>query len=222
MNMKRKSSTHGFTRTELIVLLVVVSVLISLAIPVVARFLARGSLMSPLNNAKQIHLLVFSMAADGISTGNKGIGWPGDLVASGTMGCKVTDFVKVLVKNDYLTASDLKIFATGGITPFKRKDVNQFIASPGPNNNCAFTIFCIQDSDIASAIFLSTINAKLDVSSTTFTLDPNARPYGDKGYVILHKGGDGAILRSQQGRIQSLQGTPCKLALSGTAALRAE
>ena len=225
MNIPNRTlPSHGFTRTELLVVLVVVGVvaiLWSLAIPADMGH-EKGAWVQALSNEKQIYLATLSMEADRISNKDESVGWPGDLVASGTMGCKVTDFVKVLVKNDYLTASDLKIFATGGITPFKRKDVNQFIASPGPNNNCAFTIFCIQDSDIASAIFLSTINAKLDVSSTTFTLDPNARPYGDKGYVILHKGGDGAILRSQQGRIQSLQGTPCKLALSGTAALRAE
>ena len=161
------------------------------------------------------------MAADRISTGDKSIGWPGDLVASGTMPCNVTDFVKVLVKYDYLKTGDLKIFAAAGIRPFTDSDLNKFSAAPGEGNNCAFTVSCIQESDTSSAIFLSTVNATLNVSDTTYVLDARAVPFAKKGYVVFHRGGDGVILNANQAAKPALQGTPCKMALTGTAALRA-
>ena len=158
------------------------------------------------------------MASERIATNNQSIGWPGDLVASGTMQCKVSAFAKLLVEHNYLKPRDCAVFAAAGVTPFRGSDMNQFSATPGPNNNCGFTFYCIQESDSSSAIFCSTINATLNASTGIFTVNPSTQPFGDKGYVILHKGGDGAILRPQQ----SDKGTPCKMAGSGTAALRAE
>ena len=219
--MKRTFPKDGFTWIELLVVLTVLAVLASLAMPTIGTGLVRGPMTQALADARQIHFAAFSMANDRIN-GDNSVGWPGDLVSSGTMLCTVSSFVKVLVKNDYLKPADLQIFAAQGITQFKGSDVNQFCATRGPNNNCAFTVFCVQASDAANAIFLSTINATLDVSSTTFSIDAKAQPFGDKGYVVFHKGGDGTIFRKNQSNKPNLQGTPCKMALSGTAALRAE
>ena len=221
--MKTTFPSHGFTRTELLVALVVLGVLIFawLAIPG-GGCRVKGTQVQALCNAKQIHLATFCMAEDGIKTSNKALGWPGDLVSSRTMPCTVSSFVKVLVNNEYLKPNDLRIFGAAGIALFTGSDTNKFVATPGPGNNCAFTVYCIQQSDAADAIFLSTINATLDVSSTTFSIDAKAQPFGDKGYVIFHKGGDGQILRKEQAKKPNLQGTPCKMAFSGTAALRPE
>jgi hypothetical protein len=65
-------------------------------------------------------------------------------------------------------------------------------------------------------------NVTFDISSTTFKLSANAVPFGEKGCVVFHKDGDGAILGKNQAGNSKLQGTPCKMALTGTAALRAE
>ena len=220
--MKTTKLCRGITLVEMLVLLTVLAVLVSLTFPFIDS-LAKGQQMSVLSNAKQIHLATFNMIQDRISTNNKSIGWPGDLVASGTMPCTVTDFVKVLVKGDYLKLSDLKVFSAPGITPFTGTSINQFCAKPGSKNNCAFTIYCVQESDPANAIFISTLNATLDVSNTTFSLNPKAVPYGEAGFVLIHKGGDGAKYKKSEttpahsDRIE----IPCKMALSGTAALEA-
>ena len=220
--MKNNPPPSGITLIEILVVLCVFAVLASLAIPAifvpVGHAPIRGQMVQALNNEKQIHLASFNMATDRISADDKSIGWPGDLVASGTMPCTVTDFVKVLVNNNYLKIGDLKIFAAEGVTPFKGTDINQF----SPVNNCAFRIYCIQESDNADAVFLTTRNAILNVSNTTFSLDPNSVPFGDKGYVVFHRGGDGAVLNKNQGSIPKFQGSPCKMALSGTATLHAK
>lgn len=225
--MKTNSNRHGFTRTELVVV-GVVAILWSLALPADMGH-EKGAWVQALSNEKQIYLATLSMEADRISNKDESVGWPGDLVASGTMGCKVTDFVKLLVNKDYLEPRDLRVFAAVGITQFSGSDANLFSATPGPNNNCAYTIYCVQESDTSSSIFLSTINATLNVSSTTFAINPKAAPFGDKVYVIFHKDGSSAILKASgtifnkpQATNPTLQGTLCKMALSGTAALRAE
>ena len=237
--MKSTSSSHGFTRTELVVALVVAGAFIfilSEGTICLGPPLIKSQMTQALNNAKQIHLATFSMAADRISTGEKGIGWPGDIVATGTMPCTVTSFIKVLVKNEYLKVDNLKLFAAPGITPFTGTDVNKFSAIPGKDNNCAFTVYCVQETDAADAIFLSTMNATLNVSDTTFTVDAKAQPFGDNGYVVFLKGGTGEIInlkRSPNPHVaegvklrklipKEIQKTPCKMALSGTSALMAE
>ena len=192
--------------------------IVVLAIPLIQNNLKSGYDTNALINEKQIHLATFAMSTDRISTGDKSIGWPGDLVASGTMPRTVSDFIKVIVKNDYLKIGNLKVFAAPEVTPFTGLDINQF----SPTNHCGYTIYCAQEEDASNAIFLSTRNATLNVSNTTFSLKAIRVPYGDKGYVIFRRGGDGAILTKNQASIPTLQGSPCKMALSGTAALQAK
>ena len=216
--MNNNPPPSGITLIELLVVIGVFAVLASLAIPAMPGGLRKGPLTQALNNAKQIHLATFAMAADRISADDKSIGLPGDLVASGTMPCTVSDFVKVLVNNNYLKIGDLKVFGTPGFPFLEGSDIAKF----SPVNNCAFRIYCIQESDNADAVFLTTRNAILNVSNTTFSLDPNSVPFGDKGYVVFHRGGDGAVLNKNQGSIPKFQGSPCKMALSGTATLHAK
>ena len=216
--MKNNPPPSGITLIEILVVLCVFAVLASLAIPAMPGGLRKGPLTQALNNAKQIHLATFNMATDRISADDKSIGWPGDLVASGTMPCTVSDFVKVLVNNNYLKIGDLKVFGTPGFPFLEGSDIAKF----SPVNNCAFRIYCIQESDNADAVFLTTRNAILNVSNTTFSLDPKSVPFGDKGYVVFHRGGDGAVLNKYQASNPKLQGCPCKMALSGTAALQAK
>jgi len=221
--MKTPRIQRGITLFELIVVLAVLAILVSLLLPSVSPSgLGPGQMTQALNNERHIYQATLDMFNDGISSDDKSIGWPGDLVASGTMPCKITDFVKVLVEHDYLKTGDLKVFAASGVTPFADRNINKFTANLGSNNNCAYTVYCVQQSDAPEALFLSTINATLDVSSTTFKLDAKAVPFGDRGYVIFHKGGDGAILGKNQALRPNLQGVPCQMAISGTAALRAE
>lgn len=216
--MKKILSSLAFTLIELLVVISIIAILASLAIPAITSALVKGQETQALNNEKQIHLATFNMSTDRVSTGDSTIGWPGDLIAaSGTVAgiTTVGGFVKVLSDNNYLKPGDLKVFAAAGVIPYTGNNLTTtpFLsaAAPAPSN-CAYTIYAVQEADGASAIFLSTINATLVPDSTTdatchFTLDPNSKVFGDKGYVIFHRGGDGAILGKNQAAKTSLQGS---------------
>jgi len=214
--MKKILSSLAFTLIELLVVISIIAILASLAIPAITSALVKGQETQALNNEKQIHLATFNMSTDRISTGDSSIGWPGDLMTSASNAVNtVGDFVAVLVNNNYLKAGDLKVFAAAGVTPYSGGDLSTttFYANPNnANNNCAYTIYAVGEADAANAIFLATNNATMTVSnstSCTFTLSPTTNPFGDKGFVIFHRGGDGIILNKTQAGKSNLLGSPC-------------
>jgi len=213
--MKKILSSLAFTLIELLVVISIIAILASLAIPAITSALVKGQMTQALNNEKQIHLATFNMSTDRVSTGDSSIGWPGDLMTSASNQVKtVGGFVKVLVDNNYLKPGDLKVFAAAGVTPYTGNSLatTPFLSKATGATNNAYTIYGVTEADGASAIFLSTINATIAVDSATdatchFTLDTAKTPFGDKGYVIFHRGGDGIILSKNQASKVNLQGS---------------
>lgn len=192
--MKKLKSILAFTLIELLVVISIIAILASLAIPAITGALVRGQLTQALSNAKQIHLATFNMSNDAQTTGDASIGWPGTLYASGTIR-DLRGFVSTLVGGDYLKAGDLKIFAAAGVQPFVPvtvggTDVSTFDAT---TSNCAFKVFLVTDQDDSGAVFLTTKNLTYGIG-----LSGSASPFGDKGFVVFHKGGDGSTFRKNQ------------------------
>jgi len=221
--MKKIKSLLAFTLIELLVVISIIAILASLAIPAITGALVKGQMTQALSNEKQIYLATFSMSTDRISTGDSSIGWPGDLLASGTIK-NTSDFVAVLVQNNYLKAGDLKVFAAAGVSPYNgsfNPGANgaigtfnpEFNTSPtGANNNCAYTIYAVQEADPSNSIFLVTNNAAINVTGSTtcnFNLTASTTPFGNKGFVVFHRGGDGVILNGNQAGKTNLVGAPC-------------
>jgi prepilin-type N-terminal cleavage/methylation domain-containing protein len=188
--MKFHRSPKGFTLIELLVVISIIAVLASLAVPAVTSALVKGQLVQAMNNARQIHLATMSMATDGVSTGDSNLGWPGDL-KTGTSG--ITDmkgFVGRLVSYDYLKLGDAgKVFAAAGIKVFNGVDIASFA-----DENCAFKLYWAKDSDSSNTLLLATKNYTYN---TAFTVTTD-KPFGDKGFVVMRKGGDASILKKQQ------------------------
>ncbi|MEI8342698.1 MAG: prepilin-type N-terminal cleavage/methylation domain-containing protein [Verrucomicrobiota bacterium] len=215
--MKKILSSLAFTLIELLVVISIIAILASLAIPAVTSALVKGQMTQALNNEKQVHLATFNMSTDRVSTGDSTIGWPGDLMAaSGTVAGVTTvgGFVKILTDNNYLKPGDLKVFAAAGVIPYSGNSlsITPFKSAASGETNCAYTIYAVGEADGASAIFLATTNATIKVDSATegtchFELDSTSKVFGDKGYVIFHRGGDGAILGKNQASKIALQGS---------------
>ncbi len=203
-----QKKTDGFTLIEMLVVIAIIATIAAFALPAITGALTRGQLTQAVSNARQVHLATFSMATDGTQTGDAKYGWPGDLAASADANIQVTtvsQFVQRLVDNDYLKPGDLKVFAASGITPWNGTynapaDTN----TPGTLNptfngttNCAFKIYKVKDSHAADAIFLATKNFSKTGNAST-AISAAAAPFGDKGFVIFHKGGDGTYYKKQQ------------------------
>lgn len=197
-------SPSGLTRLEIIVALVVLVLLALLIYPSFASMVLKGRMLWLTSDARQIHLSVMSMAADGTAKGNTALGWPGDLKARGVIR-DTADFANVLVRGDYLKPEDLRIFcnvtALWGSSSAPGFKLYKGTLAPGgtltppfSEKNNAFKIYLVKDKDPSETIFLTTKNYTYGAAA----LDPKAKPFGDKGFVICRKAGDVSIFKSPQ------------------------
>jgi prepilin-type N-terminal cleavage/methylation domain-containing protein len=211
-----KKSLAAFTLVEMLVVIAIIATIASFALPAITGALTRGQLAQAVNNARQVYLSTFAMTTDGTQTGDAKYAWPGDLSTSQDATVQiltVSDFVQRLVDNDYLKSGDLKVFAAPGVTPWvgsytKPVDANSkgsFSPLFDGDKNCAFKVYKVTDKDAGTAIFLATKNFTY-TSNTTTAINTSTSPFGDKGFVIFHKGGDGTFYKRQQATSKSLLG----------------
>jgi prepilin-type N-terminal cleavage/methylation domain-containing protein len=167
-------SLQGFTLIELLVVISIIAILASLAIPAISSALARGQMTQTLNNARQLTIATQTMSMDSTTAGG-GTAWT--MGSDGEM-LTVDTFSQELMTNKYLTVSDLrKIYAAPGV--IVPTTSSNFTAA-----DIAFSIMETQESSPSDQPFLITKNWE-DGELTT-----NA-PYGDKGFIVFRKGGDG-------------------------------
>jgi prepilin-type N-terminal cleavage/methylation domain-containing protein len=175
----------AFTWVELLVCLAVVGVLIALALPAVTVSpCGRGHGTQTLSNCKQLHLATQQMAMDGLTTGDTNLGWPGD--TGGTF----TNWSRQLV-SAYLSTNDFckLLSAPGVIVPAGK--------IPETMSGGAVRVYAVSTNSPDTAVFLTSANFTNSPAGGT-PLDKNSKPYGDKGFVVFRKGGDGAILLARQ------------------------
>jgi prepilin-type N-terminal cleavage/methylation domain-containing protein len=173
---KLPHSVSAFTLIELLVVISIIAILASLSIPAVTGALARGQMTQTLNNARQLHLQTQTMTID---TTTSGFGW--SWTYDGTNAGSLSGFCTALMSNNYLTANELrKIFTAPGVTPPAGDSV--FTAG-----NVAFKVMQTKDSDPSENVFVITKNW------SSGGLQGETQPYGNKGFVLMRKGGDGAV-----------------------------
>lgn len=162
----------AFTLIELLVVISIIAILASLAIPAVSSALVRGQMTQTMNNARQLTLATQTMSID-TTTAGSGVSW-----TLGTNGetLTVSSFSQALTDGKYLSGSDLKkIYAAPGVLV---KDTN-FTAT-----GIAFAIMQTAESTPSDEPFVITRNWQGGKLTTN-------TPYGEKGFVVFRKGGDG-------------------------------
>src|SRR5207248_10974384 len=117
--------------------------------------LKKGQMTGTLNNARQLYIAQFQMSNDGAASGDTSLGWPGDLIANGSLTTvTLNGYTDYLLLKGYLQGGDvLKLLSApgAGIT-------GTFTA--GPPQTVAYTagtgalkVYPIIDSDPVSGVF---------------------------------------------------------------------
>ena len=176
-----KKSSYAFTLIELLVVISIIGILAALALPALFGALAKGQMTQTLSNMKQLHLATQQMALDGTTTGDATLAWPGDLT-NVQLGGWATNLVP-----SYLSINDFNklLNAPGVIRPHGTAPQDKTIRS--------MNVYAVAENHPGDTIFLATANWR---KYSALTAD--AKPYGDKGFVVFRKAGDGAILLKKQ------------------------
>lgn len=188
--MKR---TGGFTWIETLVASCIAIVLAVFAWKALRNALIKGCGSSQVfSNMKQLHLATQSMALDGTSENPTNACWPGD--TGGTF----SNWAAMIVPA-YLGTNDFcKLLSLAGrITPPGQV--------PTENTN-AILIYQVRKEHDGSFTFLTTANFTNTPSGGLPPLG-DAKPYGNKGFAIFRKGGDGALLQARQAGKTNLVGS---------------
>jgi len=193
--------TKAFTLIELLVVIAIIAALAAFAVPALTSALTRGQMTGTLNNARQFYLAGYQMALDGSSNSDPTLTWPGD-DQNAALDLKL--YCAKLIKNDYLKAGDLtKLLSAPGSActltatgPDANGDYTITYASGAP----ALKVYKVKDADSANTIFAVTKNYTYDTALTSAN-----SPFGDKGFVVVRKGGDASILRKNNATATSGQ-----------------
>jgi prepilin-type N-terminal cleavage/methylation domain-containing protein len=202
--MKIKTNKHkpssAFTLIELLVVIAIIAILAALAVPALTSALTKAQMTGTMNNARQLYLAQFQMSNDGAAQGNAALSWPGDLITAGYLpaGSNLITYANILLANGYLKAADaIKLLNAPGsaftdtitVGPPESLDA-------GATGTASLKVYPVSESDPANAIFAVSHNYVYGTALTN--APPNNLPYGTKGFITIHKGGDAVVFREAQ------------------------
>jgi len=183
-----KKSRGAFTLIELLVVIAIIATIAAFAVPALTSALTKGQMTGTMNNARQMYLAGYQMSLDGTTNADANLAWPGDY-ASGSV-TTLQAYVEKLVQNDYLKASDLaKILSAPGTTCTATGSTST-PTTVTLGGTSGLKIYPVTSADASNVIFAVTSNYKYNTALLT-----TDKPYGDKGFVVVRKGGDAAVLR---------------------------
>ena len=203
--MKQKTSA-AFTLIELLVVISIIAILAALAVPALTNALTRGQMTGTMNNARQLYLAGFQMATDGATNSDPAYAWPGAYDET-----TLSSYLGRLVSNEYLQVGDLqKILNAPGITCTVTPTGGGSGGGSGSGSGAgtlsisgrpALKVYRVVDTNSANTLFAVSNNFTYNTPLPATGAD--SAPYADKGFVVMRKGGDAAVLRKNQAQAGS-------------------
>lgn len=193
------SKTAGFSATELVVVILVVAVILVLAWPAFSNALVKRDLTRTMNNGQELYLAAFRMATDGAAKSDASLAWPGDYPAN-----SLADYCSKLVERDYLKPANLQrmLSAPGAACSVTTSGSPPATTLTGAS---AFKIYKVKNSDPSTTIFAASSNY-----TYATPLSPDAKPFGQAGFVVVHKSGDAGLFGKNQATPAGFENDPAK------------
>jgi type II secretory pathway pseudopilin PulG len=187
LSSKLNSRSPAFTRIELVVVLAIVTVILVLAWPAFKNALAKRDLTRTMNNGRELYLAAFRMATDGAAKSDANLAWPGDYPEN-----SLAEYAGKLVEKDYVKPADLQRMLSA---PGAECSVTTSGSPPATTltGASAFKVYKVKNTDPSTTIFAASSNY---IYATP--LRPDAKPFGEAGFVVVHKSGDASLFGKNQ------------------------
>jgi type II secretory pathway pseudopilin PulG len=173
-----------------VVVILIAAVVLVLAWPALKDALNKRQMTRTMNNTRELYLAGFHMATDGAASKHVNYKWPGDY----TVGvATLADYSSKLVQNGYLKPDDLERILSAPGANCSVKTSESMPVAVSLSGRSALKIYKIKSTDPSTAIFAASTNYVYDTD-----LAATAAPFGDKGFVIMRKGGDAGVYKKNQ------------------------
>jgi prepilin-type N-terminal cleavage/methylation domain-containing protein len=196
---KQRERVSAFTLIELLVVIAIIAILAALAVPALTSALAKAQMTGTMNNARQLYLAQFQMANDGTATGAATLAWPGDV--PGGPPADLNAYINGLVGPGYIKGADVAKLLSApscNLTLTIAAGPPEVVTFTSAAGTGAMKVHPLLDADPSNTIFCTTRNYVYD---TAIPGAPAPVPYGQKGFIVMHKGGDGAVFKSGQATV---------------------